>query len=85
MTKYQEYSDTKFEELKKTMATKDCIKTLHETIKNQSERIEVFESKIAIMEKYITDAYVCISIALHQMRMNHVRNVWKKLKPFLYT
>jgi len=53
MTKYQEYFDTKFEELKKTMATKDCIKTLHETIKHQSERIEVLESKMAIMEKYI--------------------------------
>ena len=53
MTKYQEYFDTKFEELKKTTATKDCIKTLHETIKHQSERIEVLESKMAIMEKYI--------------------------------
>ena len=35
------------------MATKVCIKTLHETIKNQCERIEVLESKMAIMEKYI--------------------------------
>ena len=35
------------------MATKDCIKTLHGTIKHQSERIEVLESKMAIMEKYI--------------------------------
>ena len=35
------------------MATKDCIKTLDETNKNTGERIEVLESKVAIMEKYI--------------------------------
>ena len=53
MTKYQEYFDATFAELKKTMATKDCIQTLHETIKKQNGKIEVLESKLAIMEKYI--------------------------------
>lgn len=53
MTK-QEYFDVKFAELIKTMATKECIQTLHETIKNQNERIEILESKMTLMEKYIT-------------------------------
>ena len=55
MTKKQdkEYFEVKFAEIKKSMATKDCIQSLHETIKNQNERIEVLESKMAIMERYI--------------------------------
>ena len=53
MRKYQEYFNAKFAKLKKTIPTRDCIKILDETIKNQSERIEMLESKVAIMEKYI--------------------------------
>ncbi len=55
MTKQQqEYFDAKFAELQRAMATKECIQTLHDTIKSQNERIEILESKMTLMEKYIT-------------------------------
>ena len=54
MAKYQEYFDTKFAELEKTMATKDCIQGLHDIITKQNEKIDILESRIAIMERYVS-------------------------------
>ena len=54
MTKYQEYFDAKFAELKKNMATKDCIQNLYDTIfKQNDEEISILQSKVEVMEKYV--------------------------------
>ena len=47
------YIDEKFSELKDAMTTKDCIEKLHNTIRDQNEIINIPESKIAVMERYI--------------------------------
>ena len=49
----QSYFDEKFEKLEEKLATKACIQQLHDTIKGQSENIEILESKVAIMENVI--------------------------------
>ena len=49
----QSYFDEKFEKLEEKLATKACIQQLHDTIKGQSEKIEILESKVAIMENVI--------------------------------
>lgn len=36
------------------MATKDCIQGLHDIITKQNEKIEVLESRIAMMERYVS-------------------------------
>ena len=46
------YFDETFSEIRENMATKSCIDKLHSTIKEQSERIEILESKIAVMEEH---------------------------------
>ena len=51
---YQAYFDEKFSEIKDKMATKDCIEKLHTTIKDQNEKIQILESRIAIMERHIS-------------------------------
>ena len=51
---YQAYFDEKFSEIKEIMATKDCIEKLHNTFKDQNEKIQILESKIAIMERHIS-------------------------------
>ena len=54
MAKYQEYFDMQFAEMKKIMATKDCIKGLQDVIMKQNDKIDVLESRIAVMERYIS-------------------------------
>ena len=49
----QSYFDEKFEKLEEKLASKACIQQLHETIKGQSEKIEILETKVAIMENVI--------------------------------
>ena len=49
----QSYFDEKFEKMEEKLATKACIQQLHDAIKGQSERIEILESKVVIMQKYI--------------------------------
>ncbi len=49
----QEYFDNKFAEIKADMATKGCIEKLQETINNQNTKIDILESRLAIMERYI--------------------------------
>ena len=49
----QSYFDEKFEKMEEKLATKACIQQLHETIKGQNDKIEILESKVAVMEKYI--------------------------------
>ena len=51
---YQAYLDEKFSELKDSMATKECIEKLHTTIKDQNEKIQILESRIAIIERHIS-------------------------------
>ena len=53
MTKYKDYCDAKFAELKKNMATKDCIQSLRDTIFKENEEINVLQSKVEVMEKYV--------------------------------
>ena len=53
MTKYQEYFNVKFAEIEAKMATKACIEKLHGTIKLQSEKIEILEAKVAMMESLV--------------------------------
>ena len=50
---YQIYFDEKFDELKKEMATKECIETLKPTIEKQNNRIDALESRIVVMENLI--------------------------------
>ena len=50
---YQIYFDEKFDELKKEMATKECIETLKSTIEKQNNRIDALESRIVVMENLI--------------------------------
>lgn len=51
--KYQEYFDKRFDEIQAKMATKDCIKDLHDTIVQQNSKIDALEAKVAMMESYI--------------------------------
>ncbi len=51
--KYQEYFDKRFDEIQAKMATKDCIKELHETIVKQNSKIDALEAKVAMLESYI--------------------------------
>eukprot|EP00795_Rhopilema_esculentum_P010423 gene10423-19125_t len=50
---FQAYFDEKFSEMKDIMATKDCIQKLHTTIENQNDKIQILESRIAVMERHI--------------------------------
>lgn len=47
------YFDEKFEKFEEKLATKECIQQLHDVIKGQSQRIEILESKVVVMENYI--------------------------------
>ena len=45
--------DEKLADLKKDLATKDCILALHETIQDQHNKIQELEAKVVLLEKYI--------------------------------
>ena len=49
----QSYFDEKFEKLEEKLVTKACIQQLYDSIKGQSEKIEILESKVALMENII--------------------------------
>ena len=53
MTEYQDCFDAELAELKKNMATKDCIQSLRDTILKQNEEVSVLQSKVEVMERYV--------------------------------
>ncbi len=53
-TKNQDYFNEKFAKIEANLATKSCIKKLHDTIKLQIEKIDVLEARVAMMESLVS-------------------------------
>ena len=57
---YQAYFGEKFSEIKDIMVKMDYIEKLHTTIKGQSEKIHILESRIPVMERHISVLFIFI-------------------------